>query len=222
MSTTRATIFSAIAIISIGVQSLPAQNTREPLTGKALIAADQTALANAKTDQTRAKNNYSSGLANKRQDFMKSKELKEAQATAAAASTKANQERTRVMTALQATDAHREAVAKEKAAQAKVDGLRQKKAPASEINDAATAVMAAGAPVAAMERKALESDTDYQAANDALVAANKEVTRLKEDFDNNLLRDPAIVALKKAQEDADAAVQKAQNKLIADQESQKK
>jgi hypothetical protein len=179
------------------------------------IAADQKAIADAATAVNDATKALATATDKRLRDFDHSPDLKAAQKAVAERSAALEAARNAVLKDIHQSPAYLEASAKRAAAQAKADALQeQPSAPARA--DALREVARLDALINALEQNALQDDPPLKSARESLVAATAALKGLKEKFVADAPTDPDLARLRKAKDDAQARLQRAQSKLAAD------
>ena len=214
----RALVIVVAGVTGFTAELVPVNAQRKPaLRGSAAtLAKDETAVANAKADLDRVTKDLAQATAEKRQEFERSPELTDAQKAVSEATKAVADARENVKTKLSADAAYTDLLAREAKAQARVDTLRQAKAPPEQLANATSDVMKIGGEASAIARKAEQADTTLVEAAKKLTELNRKLTALKEKGAVDLASDRDLKALKKKQDDAALALTKARNKLDAD------
>ena len=107
-------------------------------------------------------------------------------------------------------------IAKENAAQKQIEMLQAKHAGQSEIAAQAQIAFSLSGVTDKMERAALDSDPDYQAAKTKVAATNKALADLKTQFDDGLKDNTTIAPLLQAKTDAETKLASAKTKYQTD------
>jgi hypothetical protein len=113
--------------------------------------------------------------------------------------------------------AYKAAVAKETAAKADLDKLRNDDTPDQDaISAKATEVFEDGGATSKLERTALQGDAKYAAAQKAATDADATYNALRNKAKDALKDDPSLTTLRQARDDAQTKLTAAQNKLDED------
>jgi hypothetical protein len=149
----------------------------------------------AKANYDAAKSSYDLTLVAKRKAIENADETKAAQKEVADAIKALADARAAVKAELAKNPEYQTLLQKEKAAQNKVDALRQAKARQEEITAAAGEVMRIGGLISAMVRQAEQAQPAVAEATQRVTAANDALAAVKKSSDFALKTDPDLDAL---------------------------
>jgi len=213
MVRTRRFIVVAACVFGFCMNSHPAGAQAVPLLEEPRsIGTDEADLILAKLALVKAKNAYALARADKHREFETSAALKDAQYLIAQCAREVVQARANLLAALATNPAYSTLVQQEKAAQKKVDALKQDNAPQGQIAAAAQEVLQIGGTAGLMQRRAEALDAPLIAATQRLADANSALSRLKEAAES----DGDLETFRTNVDVAAAAVEAARKQLVAD------
>jgi hypothetical protein len=198
-----------------GGAAAPAPPPVNPMT--ATITADQKDVADDQTALTKATKDLNEATNKLMVDFDKTPDAIAAKKAVADADAALQTARDAALAKMADDPAYKAAVAKEAAAKAELDKLRNDDTPDQDaISAKATEEFEDGGVTTKLERAGLDGDAGYVAAQKTAADANAAYTALRNKFKDSIKDDPSLATLKQAHDDAQTKLTAAQTKLDQD------